>query len=118
MNLRAILVSLAALVLLLPAALLAHDDDEGTGKLGTVKFDNSCDPKVQAQLQRGVAMLHSFWYSAAEQTFRQVLARVPEGGAKAIGALVATRAKEKGITLPQRQRRDSAPKGAEPVQKS
>ena len=46
-------------------------------KLGKVNFPNSCDAKVQAQFERGVAMLHSFWYSAAEKTFREVLTQDP-----------------------------------------
>jgi len=46
-------------------------------KLGKVNFPNSCDAKVQAQFERGVAMLHSFWYSAGEKTFREVLAQDP-----------------------------------------
>src|SRR3954471_12772911 len=66
-----------ALALLLPVSALAHDEDEAKGKLGKVNFENSCDPKVQPLLQRGVAMLHSFWYSAAEKTFRDVLAHDP-----------------------------------------
>ena len=81
-----LLAAATAIVLLSPGAPLAHDDDEGKGKLGTVKFDNSCDPKVQVDLQRGVAMLHSFWYSAAEQTFRQVLAQDPNCVIAAWGA--------------------------------
>ena len=55
----------------------AHDEDEGKGQLGKVAFANSCDPKVQEQLLRGVAMLHSFWFSAAETTFRHVLEHDP-----------------------------------------
>jgi tetratricopeptide (TPR) repeat protein len=46
-------------------------------KLGKVSFPTSCDPKVQAQFERGVAMLHSFWFSAGEKTFRDVLAQDP-----------------------------------------
>ena len=46
-------------------------------KLGKVSFPTSCDPKVQAQFERAVAMLHSFWYSAGEKTFRDVLAQDP-----------------------------------------
>ena len=63
-------VLLFATVLLMPA--LAQED-----KLGKVSFPTSCDPKVQAQFERGVAMLHSFWYSAGEKTFRDVLAQDP-----------------------------------------
>jgi tetratricopeptide (TPR) repeat protein len=46
-------------------------------KLGRVTFPTSCDPKVQAQFERAVAMLHSFWYSAGEKLFREVLAQDP-----------------------------------------
>lgn len=41
-------------------------------KLGTVSFSTSCASKVQKQFQRGVAMLHSFWYEEAERSFNQV----------------------------------------------
>ena len=62
--------SLIVLVLTTPA--LAQED-----KLGKVSFPTSCDPKVQAQLERGVAMLHSFWFSAGEKIFSDVLAQDP-----------------------------------------
>jgi len=57
---------------ILPAA-HAHDTDSQSGPLGKVSFPTSCNPKVQAQFERAVAMLHSFWYSAGEQAFRNVL---------------------------------------------
>jgi hypothetical protein len=40
------------------------------GKLGTVHFPISCSPSVQAPFERGVAMLHSFWYEEARKTIR------------------------------------------------
>ena len=46
-------------------------------KLGKISFQTSCDPKVHAQFERGVAMLHSFWYSEGEKVFRDVLAKDP-----------------------------------------
>jgi tetratricopeptide (TPR) repeat protein len=46
-------------------------------RLGKVSFPTSCDPKVQAEFERGVALLHSFWFSATEKTFRDVLAQDP-----------------------------------------
>ncbi len=68
--------ALAAFCLALPfSSALAHDDDAKDGAiagLGAVKFDNSCSRAVQAKLQRGVAMLHSFWYSAGLATFEEV----------------------------------------------
>jgi tetratricopeptide (TPR) repeat protein len=45
--------------------------------LGTVTFLNSCAPAVQAEFQRGVAMLHSYWFGYAGKTFRGVLERDP-----------------------------------------
>jgi tetratricopeptide (TPR) repeat protein len=43
-------------------------------RLGTVDFSNSCSPAVQEKFQRSVAMLHSFYYSAAERAFEEVAA--------------------------------------------
>ena len=72
------LTRIAALAALLSCCSIAaaHEGEE-KGKLGTVKFANSCAPAVQQELQRGVAMLHSFWYSEGEKTFRNVLAKDP-----------------------------------------
>ena len=66
-----------SILLLLSSGVVPAQADEGKGQLGRVKFTNSCDPKVQPLLETGVAMLHSFWYSAAEQTFRDVLVKDP-----------------------------------------
>ena len=41
-------------------------------KLGKVSFPISCTPAVQGQFDRGVALLHSFAYTAAENTFKDV----------------------------------------------
>jgi tetratricopeptide (TPR) repeat protein len=46
-------------------------------QLGKVDFSNSCSPAVQDQLQRSVAMLHSFRYGEGEKAFREVLAQDP-----------------------------------------
>lgn len=43
-------------------------------KLGKVQFQNSCSPAVQEKFLRGVAMLHSFYYSAAQKAFEEVAA--------------------------------------------
>ena len=76
MNPRKSFLAAAALLLLISGAAQSHED-ENKGQLGRVKFANSCDPKAQPLLETGVAMLHSFWYSAAENTFRDVLAQDP-----------------------------------------
>ena len=54
------------------AAQHAHD------QLGTVRFPTSCSATVQAEFERGVAMLHSYWFNYAGKTFRAVLERDPE----------------------------------------
>lgn len=41
-------------------------------KLGQVSFSISCTPLVQEQFDRGVALLHSFAYTAAEDAFQGV----------------------------------------------
>src|SRR3954467_8993151 len=66
-----------AALLFTPAAAFSHDGHEGHGRVGAVTFQNSCAPEVQAELMRGVAMLHSFWFGAGEQAFRGVLAKDP-----------------------------------------
>ncbi len=49
-----------------------HHEDLTTAQLGTVNFPVSCAPDVQKPFQRGVALLHSFWYEEAEKEFTQI----------------------------------------------
>jgi hypothetical protein len=49
-------------------------------KLGRVSFPISCMPAVQYPFDRGVALLHSFAYTAAEETFRGVAELDPRCG--------------------------------------
>ena len=46
-------------------------------RLGKLSFPTSCDPKVQADFERGVAMIHSYWFTIASRTFEGVLQRDP-----------------------------------------
>jgi tetratricopeptide (TPR) repeat protein len=46
-------------------------------KLGKLSFPTSCDPKVQAEFERGVAMIHSYWFLIARRTFENVLREDP-----------------------------------------
>ena len=46
-------------------------------KLGKVTFPTSCDAKVQAQFERGVAMLHSYWFTEGRKVFENVLQQDP-----------------------------------------
>jgi hypothetical protein len=64
-----------ALVLLFALALPAFAQEE---KLGKVTFPTSCDPHMQAQFERGVAMLHSYRFIQARKTFEAVLQQDPK----------------------------------------
>src|SRR5215475_6364767 len=50
---------------------------QGEEKLGTLSFATSCDPKVQAEFERGVAMIHSYWFLVARRVFEGVLQQDP-----------------------------------------
>jgi hypothetical protein len=41
-------------------------------ELGKLSFSTSCDPKMQAVFERGVAMIHSYWFTIARGTFEGV----------------------------------------------
>ncbi len=45
--------------------------------LGSVAFTVSCVPSVQAQFNRGVALLHDFWYEEARPQFERILQADP-----------------------------------------
>ena len=79
------LAAVAAASCALCGAARGHEVEEGKGQLGKVAFSNSCDAKVQPELQRAVAMLHSFWFTAGEKTFRHVLEDDPSCGVAAFG---------------------------------
>src|SRR5438067_12784104 len=73
---------LTALLALLPVVATAHDEGAKTAgrpseKLGTVDFPTSCEPAVQPLFERGVALLHSFWFPEGLKTFNEVLKRDP-----------------------------------------
>src|SRR4051812_33811411 len=77
------LAPLIAALVCAPAAVLAHDDDADgrtAEKLGRVQFPTSCDPAVQPLVERGVALLHSFWFPEGLKTFNEVLKRDPSCG--------------------------------------
>jgi hypothetical protein len=59
------------------AAQEQHDHGASSGRLGTVHFATSCNTSVSKDFDRGVAMLHSFWFSAAIDAFNGVLKSDP-----------------------------------------
>ena len=64
----------AALSIALSLAVASVAFAQPSDKLGKVEFANSCSPAVQEKLLRGLAMLHSFYYSAAQKAFEEVAA--------------------------------------------
>ena len=72
---------LAAFLLFLPLALLADDPhahhDHGApdlGNIGKAHIDTSCSEAAQKEIDRGLALIHSFWYGEAEKAFRKAAA--------------------------------------------
>ena len=63
-----------------------NDAAAAQAHLGKVDFPTSCseqarptlDPQVQPMLERGVALLHSFQYQQARQTFDEAASRAPD----------------------------------------
>src|ERR1700757_2224017 len=53
-----------------------HHHDAGE-KLGTVSFPTSCAPAVQAQFERGMALLYSFEYETAINQFEEIQKKDP-----------------------------------------
>src|SRR5438270_12729552 len=49
-----------------------HHEELSAEQLGTVSFPTSCAASVQKPFERGVALLHSFWYEEAEKQFTAV----------------------------------------------
>jgi tetratricopeptide (TPR) repeat protein len=56
---------------------LAAAPAEAGERLGTVSFPVSCAPAVQPQFNRGVALLHDFWYAEARPQFERILKSDP-----------------------------------------
>ena len=55
-----------------------HHEDMTLEQLGTVHFPVSCTPDAQKTFEKGVALLHSFWYEEAEKTFLNVEKQDPK----------------------------------------
>ena len=64
----------ASLITMVLSTSVRSQQDE---MLGKVSFPTSCDPKVQTEFERGVAMLHSYWFLYARKTFEGILKQDP-----------------------------------------
>jgi tetratricopeptide (TPR) repeat protein len=77
-----LLVCALASAIVLTCATTTAADDEGQGhkhhealtekQLGTVHFPVSCAASVEKPFERGVALLHSFWYEEAQKEFEGI----------------------------------------------
>jgi len=58
----------------IPAAAQDHQHPAGdSDRLGRVSFAVSCAPATQPKFERAVAMLHSFWFDAANMAFSDIV---------------------------------------------
>jgi tetratricopeptide (TPR) repeat protein len=55
-----------------------HHEEVTQDQLGTVHFSVSCTPDAQKTFQKGVALLHSFWYEESEKAFTEVAQQDPK----------------------------------------
>lgn len=73
----------AAVLLAVPAGVSAQDTHQhaaSADRIGSVHFATSCRADVQATFDRGVALLHSFWFDAAVAAFEDVARQDPRCG--------------------------------------
>src|SRR5213083_125140 len=74
MTLDSRLATPAVLCLGLLGRLAAQEVHQHHGEtLGRVVFPVSCTPEARTRFERGVALLHSFWYEKAADTFREAV---------------------------------------------
>jgi hypothetical protein len=63
-----------------PAMQHPHETGQAPERLGKVQFATSCSPALQADFNRGVALLHSFWFNASAAAFTAVAEKDPSCG--------------------------------------
>src|SRR5581483_3831422 len=74
-------VSTCTCLVIVRLAVAQHEHQAGNpASLGSVNFPVSCEVSVQAQFTTAVAMLHSFWYQKANETFAAVAEKDPACG--------------------------------------
>jgi len=80
--------SYGSLAAFLAAAQHEHSTNEPE-RLGHVEFSTSCNPAVQPDFNRAVAMLHSFWYQKSAETFAAIAKQDPSCGMAEWGIAMA-----------------------------
>lgn len=62
---------------MLSSGAFADSPPAAADRLGTVSFPVSCAPSEQGNFNRGVALLHDFWYAEARPQFERILRSDP-----------------------------------------
>lgn len=65
-----------AVALTVPSGLFAdethsHHQHADLGNIGKAHLETSCNQAAQKEIDRGLALIHSFWYAEAEKSFRR-----------------------------------------------
>src|SRR5215212_3258506 len=79
-------------MLALLAILILADHDHmhhDLGNIGKAHIETTCSADAQKEIDRGLALLHSFWYAEAEKSFRAAAAADGECGMAWWGAAMA-----------------------------
>lgn len=63
-----------------PAMQHPHESGRAPDRLGDVRFETSCSPALQPELNRAVALLHSFWFNASAAAFTAIGDKDPSCG--------------------------------------
>ena len=77
---RNAIVAGCAITLFMVGAVAQEHHNGGTEHLGTVHFATSCNAAAQNEVDRSVALLHSFQFSSAIQGFNAALISDPACG--------------------------------------
>jgi tetratricopeptide (TPR) repeat protein len=55
-----------------------HPHTDAGAKLGTISFPISCGSQEQKSIERGIALLHSFWFDEAQKQFEESVQNDPQ----------------------------------------
>src|SRR5262249_61269027 len=69
----------------------AHEQPGPAEALGQVHFPVACNAAAQAQFDRAMALLHSFWFAPAIKTFTAVMPLDPSSAMRLSGLAMCVR---------------------------
>jgi tetratricopeptide (TPR) repeat protein len=89
------------LLMVVVSSWVATATSSGEASLGQVHFENTCKPQVQVRFLEGIALLHSFEFTEAEQAFSEVEKDDPKCVIAAWGTALA-KTERNGANAPQK----------------